>query len=396
LTPTSSLSRLTATDADEYDSFGENVAISGNIALIGAPGISGPPDGNPVRDGSAYVFYRNSSGWSESFKIFPNDFNGSNFGRSVAISGDTALVGAYTLDGSGSVVGIVYVFVRSGDRWLEQATFKSGVALFTGSGSDSFGLSVAISGDTAIVGAPSVENDPNAEGVAIYVRNGTSWSKASTDQSLIDANSDFGWSVAISGENALVGAPAIKNPQCRLGSAYILARNDDNIWVVRQALASLPNRFGYSVALSGAVAVVGRPQNGFCDHFVSNAYIYVQERGWTWRLSAEISSLNVNKDEKFGLRVAVSDGRVLVGAPGPKYQSRFCGKAYTFERSCSGLWFVSSSLSSPATECNAGFGWGVAIDGDIALVGAPDASDASERSGTVYAIPQAQVPCDVE
>src|SRR5947209_3657019 len=132
--------KLTASDGAQYDQFGFAAAISGSIAVVGA-------EGKNSSAGAAYVFVRSGSTWSKQAELTASDHaSGDNFGYSVAISGTTAVVGAY---GENSLTGAAYVFVRSGSTWTQQAKLTaSDAAPF-----DEFGYSVAISGCTAVVGA---------------------------------------------------------------------------------------------------------------------------------------------------------------------------------------------------------------------------------------------------
>jgi hypothetical protein len=131
---------LTASDAATNDTFGSSVALSGDTALVGAPGKNSST-------GAAYVFIRNGTAWSQQANLTASDAaTNDNFGASVALSGDTALVGAFNKNGS---IGAAYVFTRSGTAWSQQANLTASDAV----GGDRFGFSVSLSADTALVGA---------------------------------------------------------------------------------------------------------------------------------------------------------------------------------------------------------------------------------------------------
>merc|ERR1712176_216113 len=295
------------------------------------------------------------------------------FGISVALSGDTLLAGAVTDIGSGSLVGSVYVFVRSGSSWIEQASLSSGIA----DNDDFFGYSVAISGDTALIGAPTDSSKGGNAGAAyIFDRRGSSWSDpVKIIASEIEGNNHFGQSVALSGDIALVGAPSIE--AANIGAAYIFVRESD-VWSEQSTLNRLPNAFGYSVAVSGDMAVVGRSSGNEQTGVHGSAYIFVRSDG-TWTQDAQINSNSGDYSDKFGTSVAISDGKVLVGAPDDD-------SVHTFER-CGSLWEESSMVT--AAERGTNFGWSVAISRDAALAGAYLDGD----SGAAYAIPQYRAPC---
>merc|ERR1712187_717590 len=190
----------------------------------------------------------------------------------------------------------------------------------------------------------------------------------------IEGDNQFGTSVALSGDTALVGAPASVRG---IGAAYIFVREGD-VWSEQSTLNHLPNAFGYSVALSGDMAVVGRPAGDEVTGVYGSAYIFVRSDG-TWTQDAQINSTSGDYSDNFAFSVATSDGKVLVGAPGDD-------SVHTFER-CGRLWEESSMVTAAKRGTNCG--WSVAISGDAALVGAYLDGD----SGAAYAIPQYRASC---
>ena len=165
--------KLTASDGAASDEFGYAVALSGDTAIVGAYADS---TDTASQLGSAYVFVRSGGSWTQQQKLTISDgFEGDHFGWSVAISGDTALVGAPSADIGGILnQGAAYVFVRSGGTWSlqQRLTASDGVA------NDEFGHSVALSGDTALVGARSadIDDEANQGAVYVFVRSGGTWS----------------------------------------------------------------------------------------------------------------------------------------------------------------------------------------------------------------------------
>jgi hypothetical protein len=192
--------KLTASDGAALDQFGQSVAISGETAIVGA---AGDDVGANSFQGSAYVFVRVGATWSEQQKLTASDGAGGDlFGISVAMSGETAIVGAHLAN---NVQGSAYVFVRAGTVWSEQQklTASDGAAV------DTFGISVAISGETIIVGAflDDVGANTDQGSAYVFVRVGTTWSQQQQLMASDGANGDrFGTSVAISGETVIVGA----------------------------------------------------------------------------------------------------------------------------------------------------------------------------------------------
>lgn len=293
-----------ASNTDPDDRFGFSVAVSGNTVVVGAvredtsnPGVINAPNdatGNNVgiNTGAAYVFVRNGGTWTQQAFLKPhNPDNEDGFGWAVAISGDTIVVGARNESSSGTGIdstpdntanqaGAAYVFVRSGTAWSQQAYLKPHN---TDSG-DWFGVSVALAGDTAVVGADAesgsaigvdqpADNTAALAGAAyVFVRSGTTWTQqAYLKAHNTEANDRFGVSVAISGNTIAVGASGesgsgtgvnseSNNDASTSGAVYTFVRNGF-VWS-HQAYLKAHNTgdgdgFGSSVAISGSTIVVG-------------------------------------------------------------------------------------------------------------------------------------------
>lgn len=237
--------------------FGNGVALAGDTALVGASF-----DGSPARgsSGSVYVFVRSGMVWSVQAKLTSGDGVGNDqFGWSVALEADTALVGA-PLAHSPAGPGSAYVFVRSGSVWNQQARLTAG----NGARGVGFGISLALLGDTALVGALG---DRTAAGVSVgsayvFVRSGTVWSQQAKLTAGDGASGDgFGNSVALSGDIALIGAWLDDTAAGQdAGSAYVFVRSG-TVWnqqaKVTAGDGATNDFFGKSVALSGDTALVG-------------------------------------------------------------------------------------------------------------------------------------------
>ena len=251
--------KVIASDGAAGDFFGISVALSGDTALVGAD--LDDVSANSYQ-GSAYVFTRSGTTWTQQGKLTASDgAAGDLFGISVALSGDTALVGAYGDDvGANGDQGSAYVFTRSGTTWsLQQKLTASDGAAY-----DRFGNSVALSGDTALVGADwhNVGANPDQGSAYVFTRSGTTWS----EQAHLTASDGaayyfFGISVALSGDTALVGAYGDNvGANDNQGSAYVFTRSGTT-WSLQQKLTASDGAaydyFGNSVALSGDTALVG-------------------------------------------------------------------------------------------------------------------------------------------
>ena len=255
--------QLFAWDGAASDNFGYSVAFSGETALVGAPYHDTT---GKVSAGAAYVFTRSGGLWTEQAQLIAGDgAAGDRFGHWVALSGETALVGAPYHDTAGKVsAGAAYVFTRSGGLWTEQAQLIAG----DGAAEDKFGYSVALSGETALVGAPNhaTKGLENAGAAYVFTRSGGSWpQQAQKIAGDIATGDQFGFSVALFGETALVGAKFHDTAgKVGAGAAYVFSRSGGS-WTEQAQLfgwdGAAGDDFGFSVALSGGTALIGAPRH---------------------------------------------------------------------------------------------------------------------------------------
>jgi hypothetical protein len=265
--------KLAPLDRDARDGFGRAVAVDADTALVGAPF----DDGEELTDaGSVYVYRRSSGAWGQEAKLTAEDGDSRHgFGESVAVSGDTAVVGAQFDDDNGFDAGAAYVFVRDEEEWR----LETKLTAEDGGAADFFGSAVDVDGDTVLVGAVGDDDNGLQSGSAyVFTREEGVWMQAAkltaSDGELQD---NFGGSVALSGDLALVGADGDDVDDVRgVGSAYRFARAEDGADASRRPDASRPwvqvdkltpsdggatDRFGRSVALAGDVGVVGSQFN---------------------------------------------------------------------------------------------------------------------------------------
>ncbi|WP_437586790.1 Kelch repeat-containing protein [Sorangium sp. So ce1000] len=387
--------RLTASDGAVDDRFGASVAISGDTALVGA--YEGDVGGN-ADQGSAYVFTRAGGVWTQRQKLIASDGAvGDDFGISVALSGDTALVGAYNDDvGANANQGSAYVFTRTSGVWTQQQKLIAS----DGAVNDRFGISVALSGDTALVGAPSDSVGANANQGSAYVFTRTSgvWThqqKLIASDGAVDDR--FGASVAISGDTALVGAyEGDVGGNADQGSAYVFtrvvvagAREHGPPWAQQQKLiasdGAAGNRFGASVALSEDTALVGAYNDDVgTNASQGSAYVFTRTGG-RWTQQHELTAGDSAADDVFGASVALSGDTALVGAYNNDVGTNASqGSAYVFTRT-GGRWTQQHELTAADGAADDAFGASVALSGDTALVGAYlDDVGANADQGSAY------------
>jgi hypothetical protein len=330
------------------------------------------------------------------------------FGSAVAISGDTALVTCHnqTVDGT-DYVGAVYVYVRNGSTWTKQAELDEP----TGASGDYFGTSVAISGNTAVVGTPgrSVNGKAGAGAVYVFTRTGTAWGTP-TELTATDAaaSDQFGWSVAFSGGTVVAGAYDKMVGGSQEGAAYVFT-GSGSTWSQQQKLTPTDplstSAFGVSVAVSGDTALIGSmdsqvPVSGEPTQD-GGAFIFTRS-GTTWSQQAELieNAADYNGPDRFGWTVALDSGTAVVGARDKMVSGSDAGAAYVFTGSGAN-WSQQARLLGPYAAVGNDFGNAVAVSGNEALVGcshlaAPDESSNGDgaaflftRSGSTWSQPLA-------
>ena len=375
--------RWTASDAASGDLFGTAVALSGDSAIVGAPCID---LGTASGTGSAYVFVRNGGAWFEQAKLTASDAApGDMFGQSVALSGDTAVVGSLRDDHSGALdAGSAYVFVRIGTSWIEQAKLTASTASY-----GMLGLSAAVSGDTAVIGAR--RDDLSGTGMGyVFVRSGTTWSEQATlAASDPQTNAWLGRSASISGDTVVLGAPQANLPGAsHCGAAYVFVRQGTS-WSQQAKLAvadaDAGDFLGQSVSISGDTLIVGAYGD---DHFsvFDAGSVYVFDRtGTSWTQTARLEASDPAPGDWFGFSASLAGGTAVVGAVHKNLGGLFeAGAAYVFVRGADG-WgeWLGASWSEP--EKQELLGGCVAVDGETILVGAPFGDPAGpEHSGAAY------------
>jgi len=384
--------KFTASDASIGDQFGRSVAISGDTAVVGAPGN----DDDGLGSGSVYVYQQDFFGnWSEVTSITASDAAANDqFGISVAIEGDTVLVGAHYDDDAGDLSGSAYVYQRDeggADNWGEVAKLTALDATAGGY----FGGSVAVSGNTALVGAIGDANAGAWSGSAyVYQRDEggvNNWGQLTKLVALdAAASAYFGYSVAISSDTAVVGADGDDGS----GSAYVYQRDEGglNNWGQLAKLtasdAVAGGHFGWSVAASADTVIVGAFGDDDAGASSGSAYLYQQDLGGAgnWGELAKLTASDANAGDLFGQSVAISGNTVVVGAYGNDDAGGFSGSAYVHHLNAGGAgnWGQLFKLTASDAATYDYFGRSVAISDGQVIVGAHDDDDAGNNSGSAY------------
>lgn len=350
--------------------FGRSVALSGDTALVGAPRHATAS----VTGGGAYVFVRKAGSWTQEKVLVASDrAQLDEFGSSVALSGDRALVGAPKDDGAAkSDVGSAYVFARNGSSWTEEGKLLASDPVTE----DYFGSAVALDGETALISSPRFYPSPAAEGSRCYlfVRNGGAWEQ----QAMLSGTagppaSQFGTAVALSGDMALIGEISGETVAgLEGGSAYVFTKTGD-LWTQAIKLTAkytpADDAIGSSVVIRGNNAVIGAPYDDtLAGKDAGSAYVFVR-RNSLWREEAKLTAADGAQGDCFGCSVAWTDDTAVVGASrSDTAAGADAGCAYVFSRGGS-LWSQQAKLIATEGGANDNFGYEVAASGDTVMVG---------------------------
>ena len=440
---------LKASNTEGADSFGAAVAISGDTIVIGADfeassatGVNGDQsDNSAANSGAVYVFVRSGSTWSQQAYIkASNTDDNDGFGGSVAIDGDTIVVGAFHESSNATGVngnqtnnlasgsGAAYVFKRTNTTWSQQAYLKASNTEIN----DGFGFSVAISGDTIVVGADSEDSGAtgvngnqsdnsvgNSGAAYVFTRSGSTWSQqAYLKASNPDIADGFGLATAVSGDTILIGtyledsnATGINgnqndNTASQSGAVYVFFRSGTT-WS-QQAYLKASNtdandKFGDALTIDGETAVIGARGEGSnatgvngdqSNNSLSGAgavYVFVRN-GSTWSQQAYLKASNPNSSDSFGGAVAILGDTLVVGASSEDSNATgvngdqtnnslgSSGAAYLFVRGGT-LWGQDAYLKASNTDASDAFGKrnAVGISANYVVIGA--VNEASNATG---------------
>jgi hypothetical protein len=320
--------KITAIDGGTSDYLGYATSISDDYAIIGAYA----DDDVTTDTGAAYVYQRNGTVWTQAAKLIASDGAVSDyFGIAVDISDHFLIVGAYRDDHSYTDQGSVYIFQNTGNSFPYVAKLLANDP----GASDYFGRSVAISGNTAIVGAYlDDDNGSNSGSAYIFVYDGTNWTQqAKLSASDGDANDYFGFSVGISGDYAIVGAYYDDDCGSDCGAAYIFKRNA-TVWSEFQKItapdAFSDDRFGYEVEINNTHAMIGAINTDDQGINSGSAYLYAFN-GSSWIFKEKFSSPHESPDDEFGFSVSLSDHHAMIGALYDDTNGANSGSAYIYQ-----------------------------------------------------------------
>ncbi len=357
--------------------FGISLSTFGDYAIIGAPGGVGV--------GSAYVFKREGGNWIQQQKLQASDgFVGNLFGEGISISGDYVILGARQDDDNGYRSGSAYIFHRVGDTWIQEAKLLPN----DGASMDFFGYSVALSGDYAIIGSYNDDDNGNNSGSAyVFHRAGNNWIQEAKLLPNDGAAEDwFGWGVTISGDFAIVGSFNDDDNGENSGAAYIFQRVG-NSWIQKDKLLASDGAagdwFGRSVSLSGDYTIVGSRWDDDNGNNSGSAYIF-QRIGDNWVEQEKLLADDGAADDWFGFNVSISEDIAVVGSiDDDNINGTDAGSAYIFQKDDNN-WNQVAKLTSIGGESYDWYGAFTSIYENTLLIGAYGNDDNGNMSGSAY------------
>ncbi len=394
---------LVGTGTRSGHGYGSSVAVDGTTAVVGAPGtFRDPADTSSDPVGAVYIFVRSAGVWTEEPRIVHDGVRHSKFGTSMAIRGDTLIVGTPGDTARGKASGAAFVYERSGGSWVRQAKLigsdVTGSGAF-GVGGDWFGNSLALTedGQTLVVGSPRTLSDPDVPWQAgvlyVFERSGGSWVESAKLYAADADQKDYlGWSVDVSGDLAVAGARWDDEAGLDAGAVYVFRRSG-GAWTQEAKLIGADtasgDRLGYSVAVAGGTVVAGAPGHDWMDpdtgtvHEQSGAVYLFEQSGSVWTQKAKLLGADTDLYDELGSWVSASGATALAGAP---FKGDACGSsdgaAYLFT-----LADPPGELAKLVKTACPGWQFGIATDigPNLAVVGINHPSCDATSCGGPYA-----------
>ncbi len=351
--------KITASDGDRLHAFGQAVVVQGDTAMVGATDV------RALDRSEVYVFTRIDGTWVETQKFHPLDGyvgDKANFGASIAIDGDTAVIGAVgAMVGSNAQQGAAYVFKRTGGVWQQAAKLVAS----DGANHVWFGESVAIAGSTIVVSGygATVEGVFQQGAAYVFTESDGTWTQT---QKIVAADGgtddQFGYRVALSDSSLLIGARLANNNW--LGALYIF-KKQGGIWAQTQKFSGSQSYEGLARSLvargnRAAVGATGVDNRGM-------AYVYTEVDG-TWLRTAELPSQETATSLNYGYSIAMTDTSILVGADRVTVDGRVgAGAGFLFTES-NGIWTLKQKFVASDPQQEDSLGQAVALDGTTAIV----------------------------
>jgi len=360
------LNELLASDSAPHDNYGIVVALSTGTAVIGVPFDSS----RIFNAGSAYVYKHRNGAWSLQQKLQASDSApGDQYGWSIALQGDTLLIGARFDDDRGFNSGSIYAYTLTDGVWVERQKFSAP----DGAVNDQYGYTISLDGDLAFIGTPFDDDNGFESGsVYIYTRIAGLWTVEKKITAYDGEPGDqFGWSVALSAGSALIGARFDDDEAFNSGSAYLYNRTAQT-WHMKQKFtasdAAVNDQFGWTVALDDQTAVIGARFNDDMGINSGSAYVYTLIDK-VWGQHQKLTASDGEPGNQYSWAIALNGDKLIIGAPFDNYDEALSGSCYVYSRSDNG-WSEQQKLTANIEVLAARYGISVALEGDMTLIGA--------------------------
>lgn len=324
--------KITASDAGTNDQFGNAVSLSGDRLMVGS--FRNDEEGGDA--GAVYVFEYINSSWVESDKLTASDANnGDWFGQTIAMQQNTAMIGATSHDGLGNKSGAIYVFNHDGQNWAETQKLTAS----NGTDNTRLGSAISLSNNRMVAGA-TYHTTNGVQGGAAYVfeYNTSSNLWQETQQLLADAifeGAIFGHAVSIDGDKILIGAIGDSGQVADTGAAYLF-ENDGQNWTVVQkfteAASDANDEYGSSVSVVGNRLYIGSQNAGFNGAYSGAMFAY-DLVGEGWQRTDVFFGLDTDTRDEFGVSISTNGGRTLIGAHRDTEVGNNAGSAYVMQAS---------------------------------------------------------------
>lgn len=380
----SQVEKIVAGTPLERAAYGYDVSQDGDYLIVGAKDESV----NDVKAGAVYIYHLEEDVWVEQIRLTPENPNdGEFFGISVGISGEYALIGANGNDDNGTNSGAAYIYKRVGSFWeLHQTLSPQTLQAF-----DEFGISVDLSGNIAVIGAYSDATNGLFAGAAyVYELLGNTWEEtAKLIPEEVEAQDKFGRSVDTDGRKIIVCRVLADEQGTDSGAAYIFSKNENDLWTEEAKLlapdGTNDDRFGRSVGISYDHAAVGAVLDDDNGNNSGSAYIFKRTaEGWTFE--DKVTPADGAAEDFFGYSLSITPAYLVVGALNKDGIGANTGAAYLFSQSGSS-WIETQKFTAFDETELAGFGEAVDINGQWLTIGAPFWGEEGSSTGAVYVQP---------
>lgn len=374
---------ILAKDGKAEDYFGYSAAIDGNTVLVGAH----KADINGAKDaGAAYVFVLGENGWYQQAKLVAEPFfAGDTLGGNVALINDIAMLGVIRRDDKGKDSGAVISYERQSDNWLQKQILTAPDA----KPGDAFGQSISLTENYLIIGAP--RNDAlgkDSGAVYIFKRENGTWSYQTKITASDGAEGDlFGISVAIDGNTILVGADLHDEKEENAGAVYVYVLSNNQWKQEAKLMASDGNKtdiFGVRVAISENTALVSARRDDIegIGKDAGSAYIF-ERKGRIWTQKIKLTSPDGKADDRYGRGVALNKDTAIISAMNHDSKGVDAGALYVYKKGASG-WKYTSKITAKVSLPNDRFGWNVDLSKGMAVIATPNHNGTGMDSGAVF------------